>query len=102
MWPACVIGIFCALSCGVVDSLSFFGRSFLDCCDYMTPQILLPLGSFLTCLFLGWYVPKQVVRDEFTNWGTLRSTFFGLYLFAVRFVCPLGILAVFLHQFGVI
>ena len=98
----CVIGIFCALSCGAVDSLSLFGRSFLDCCDYLTAQILLPLGSFLTCLFLGWYVPKQVVRDEFTNWGTLRSTFFGLYLFAVRFVCPLGILAVFLHQFGVI
>ena len=20
------------------------------------------------CLFLGWYVPKQIVQDEFTNW----------------------------------
>ena len=98
----CAIGVVCALSCGAVEGLSLFGKSILDCCDYLTAQILLPLGSFLTCLFVGWYVPKQVVRDEFTNWGTLRSTFFSIYLFAVRFICPLGILAVFLHHFGII
>ena len=98
----CIIGILCALSCGAVDGLSLFGKSILDCCDYLTAQILLPLGSLLTCLFLGWFVPKRVVRDEFTNWGTLRTTFFSLYLFAVRIVCPLAIMAIFLHQFGVI
>lgn len=96
------IGVVCALSCGAVEGLSLFGKSILDCCDFLTAQILLPLGSFLSCLFLGWYVPKKVVRDEFTNWGTLRSTFFGLFLFAVRFVCPIAIAAVFLHQLGII
>ena len=97
-----IIGIFCSLSCCAVDRLVFFGRSFLDCCDYLTAQILLPLGAFLTCIFLGWFVPRKVVLDEFTNWGTLRGTFFHVYLFAVRFVCPLCILSVFLHQFGII
>ena len=97
-----IIGIFCSLACGAVDRLVFFGRSFLDCCDYLTAQILLPLGAFLTCIFLGWFVPRKVVLDEFTNWGTLRGTFFHVYLFAVRFVCPLCILSVFLHQFGII
>lgn len=96
------IGVVCALSCGAVEDLSLFGKSILDCCDFLTAQVLLPLGSFLSCLFLGWYVPKKVVRDEFTNWGTLRSTFFGLFLFAVRFVCPIAIAAVFLHQLGII
>jgi NSS family neurotransmitter:Na+ symporter len=96
------IGVVCALSCGAVEGLSLFGKSILDCCDFLTAQVLLPLGSFLSCLFLGWYVPKKVVRDEFTNWGTLRSTFFGLFLFAVRFVCPIAIAAVFLHQLGII
>lgn len=96
------IGVVCALSCGAVEGLSLFGKSILDCCDFLTAQVLLPLGSFLSCLFLGWYVPKKVVCDEFTNWGTLRSTFFGLFLFAVRFVCPIAIAAVFLHQLGII
>jgi NSS family neurotransmitter:Na+ symporter len=47
-------------------------------------------------------VPRQVVRDELTNNGTLRTRVFHVYLFCVRYVCPLCILLVFLHQFGVI
>lgn len=96
----CVIGALCALSCGALPELVFSGMSFLDCCDHLTAQYLMPLGSFLTCIFLGWFVPKKIVRDEFTNWGTLKGTFFEVYLFMVRFVCPLCILAIFLHQLG--
>ena len=63
---------------------------------------MLPIGGFLTCLFIGWYVPKKVVRDEFTNWGTVSGRLFGAFLFLVRFVCPVCILMIFLHQFGVL
>lgn len=96
----CVIGVLCALSCGAVPELACFDLSFLDCCDHITSQLLMPLGSFLTCIFLGWFVPRKLVRDEFTNWGTLRGSLFGVYLFMVRFVCPLCILIIFLHQLG--
>lgn len=98
----CAIGVLCSLSMGAVSGLQLFGMSMLDFCDHLTAQILLPLGSLLTCLFVGWYVPKKTVRDEFTNWGTLRGTFFQTWLFLVRFICPLCILAIFLHQFHVI
>ena len=98
----CIIGIFCSLSMGAVDSLKIFGMEILNFCDYLTAQILLPLGSFLTCLFIGWYVPRNIVRNEFTNWGTLRSTFFSAWLLIVRYVCPICILAIFLHQLGMI
>ena len=99
----CIIGVFCSLSMGAVDEIKLFGMPFLSFCDYLTAQILLPLGAFLTCLFVGWYVPKRIVRDEFTNWGTTRNApVFGVFLFAVRFLCPVGIAAIFLHQFGVI
>lgn len=98
----CVIGIFSSLSMGAVDTLTLMGMPFLDFCDHLTAQFLLPLGSFLTCIFIGWYVPQQIVKDEFTNWGTLRGTLFNAWLFAVRFICPICIIAVFLHQFGII
>ena len=97
-----VIGTFCSLSLGAVEGLSLFGRSLFDCFDFLTGQILLPVGGFLTCLFLGWYVPRQVVYDEFTNGGTLRGRFFQFFLFLVRFVCPLAILCIFLDELGVI
>jgi NSS family neurotransmitter:Na+ symporter len=51
---------------------------------------------------MGWYVPRQLIKDELTNGGTLRSRFFVVYLFSVRYVCPLCILLIFLHQFGII
>lgn len=97
-----VIAVFCSLSMGAVPSLKILGLNILDFCDKLTAQYLLPLGALLTCLFVGWYVPRQVVRDEFTNNGTLRGSLFGIYLFAVRFVCPLCILLIFLHQLGVV
>ncbi len=98
----CVIAVFCSLSQGAVPGLGFFGKDFLTNCDNLTAQLLMPLGSFLTCLFLGWYVPKKITKDEFTNWGTLKGTLYPVFLFMIRFVSPICILLIFLHQFGVI
>lgn len=100
---ACIVGALCSLSLGHTDlQLTIFGKSVFDALDFVTGQILLPFGGFLTCLFLGWYVPKKIVKDQFTNWGTLRGALFGVYLFCVRFVCPICIMLIFLNQFGVI
>ena len=95
------IGIFCSLSFSDIPWLSFCGRTLFDWFDFVTGQIFLPVGGFLTCLFIGWAVPRKLVRDEFTNWGTVSCRVFGVYLFFVRYVCPTAILAVFLHQLGV-
>jgi len=95
-----VIGAFCSLSLGAWDGLQLFGKPLFDIFDFVTGQILLPLGGFFTCIFLGWYVPKKILRDEYTNWGTLRGTLFGIYLFSIRIVCPICIAIIFMHQLG--
>jgi NSS family neurotransmitter:Na+ symporter len=97
-----VIGVFCSLSLGAVDWLTIGGMTLFDIFDYFTGQIFLPAVGFFSCLFIGWYVPKQIVKDEFTNWGTLRSTLFGVFMFCVRFLCPAGILLIFLNQLGLL
>ena len=96
-----ILGIFCSLSFCHAE-LSLFGRSLFDLFDFITGQIFLPLGGFLTSLFVGWYVPKYIVREELTNNGTLRGRFIGVYLFCVRYVCPICILLIFLHQMEII
>lgn len=95
-----VIGAFCSLSLGAVDGLTLAGRSLFDWFDFVTGQIFLPIVGFLTCIFIGWYVDHKTVRDEFTNWGELRGSYFHLYLFLVKYVCPLAILFIFFHQLG--
>jgi NSS family neurotransmitter:Na+ symporter len=96
-----IIGMFCSLSLGDLNELSIGGKPLFDLFDFVTGQIFLPIGGFLTCIFIGWVVPRKLVHDEFTNWGTLRGRFFGVYLFLVRYICPLAILSIFLHQFNV-
>ena len=97
-----LIAACCSLSLGDWDFLSMGGKSMFDWFDFLTGQIMLPMGGFLTCLFVGWYVPNKLLREEYTNMDTMRGRFFRLYLYSVKFVCPLLILVVFLHQFGVI
>ena len=103
---ASVIGAFCSLSMGAVDVLTFFGKSLFDWFDFITGQIFLPIVGFLTCIFIGWFVPHQIVRNEFTNQGELKSIgyvrLFHVYIFLVKYVCPLAILLIFLHQFGLL
>lgn len=96
---AILIGIVCSLSCGAAD-ITVFGKSFLNFCDFLTSNILLPLGSFATCILVGWVANKKLVRDEFTNYGTVSVAVYKVWLFLVRFVSPLCIATVFLHQLG--
>jgi len=99
---ASLIGVFCSLSLGGVDGLSIWGKSLFDAFDFVTGQVFLPIAGFLTCIFIGWSVPSNIVRDEFTNGGKLRGTYFATYLFLVRYVCPICILLIFLNQLNVI
>ena len=97
-----VIGAFCSLSLGDRAWLSVFGKTLFDWFDFVTGQLLLPFGGILTCIFMGWVVPRKLIKDEFTNWGTLSGTFFGVYLLLVRYFCPVCIMAIFLNQLGLL
>ena len=97
-----VLAVFCSLSVGAVDAIRLFGLSLMDFCDLLTAQVMLPAGALLTSLMLGWFVPRRLLHDEFTNQGTVSLRLFSVWRFCVRFVVPLCILLIFLHQFGVI
>ena len=99
---ASLICVVCSLSVGAMDELKLLGVSVMDFCDQLTANFMLPIGALFACLFVGWYIPRQVAHDEFTNWGTHGQRIFPVFLFAVRYVCPLCIVLVFLHQLGII
>ena len=96
-----VLCVFCAWSVGAYD-IQLLGLSLMDFCDQLTANFMLPLGGMLTCLFVGWYIPRKTVYDQFTNNGSFNQLFFPAFLFAVRFICPLAILLLFLHQLHIL
>ena len=96
-----IVGVICSLSLGAWNTHKIFGMTIFDLFDFVTGQLFLPIVGFLTCIFIGWFVPHKIVRDEFTNWGTLRNgTLYHIYMFLIKYVCPLCILFIFLRQFG--
>ena len=97
-----IIAVLCSLSNGVLAHLTIMGQGLLDFCDSLTANILLPLGAFLTSLFVGWYVPRKIVSDQITNWGETAQWSYRVFIFFVRFVCPLCIAFIFLHQSKII
>jgi NSS family neurotransmitter:Na+ symporter len=98
---ASVLCVLCSWSVGAID-IKVLGVSLMDFCDQLTANVMLPLGGMLACLFVGWYIPRQLVFDEFTNNGQHNQMFYCVFLFAVRYVCPVCIILVFLHQLRIL
>ena len=96
------IGIFCALSFGVLSDVTIAGMTLFNLFDYVTGQIFLPVVGFLTCVFIGWFVPHQIIRDEYANFGSTSAGFFHAYLFLVKYFCPFCIAVIFLRQLNLI
>jgi NSS family neurotransmitter:Na+ symporter len=91
-----VLGVFCSLSFGPLSGVKLFGLSIFDSLDRLCSDWLLPLGGLLFTLFVGWYMSREDVRDEFTSGGTRNTRIFGLVYFLMRYLAPLGILVVFI------
>lgn len=98
----CGIGCLCSLSLGAWDALQLFGMPIFDLFDFITGQIFLPVGGLFTCFFIAWRMDRSIVRDQFTNWGTLSSTFYSAYICLIKYICPLAIISIFLHQFEIL
>jgi NSS family neurotransmitter:Na+ symporter len=93
--------VLCSLSFGVLGDVSVFGRTIFDFCDWIVCEFCMPIGGILISIFVGWYLKKQLVKDEITNGGTLRVPLFNVLIFILRYVAPVAILLIFLDQFGV-
>ena len=71
----------------IVGQLTFF-----DFVDYVSQNIMLPLGGLFIALFAGFVLPKKVVD---TQLGLEGGVFDVLWRVLIRFIAPVGVLAVF-------
>lgn len=96
----CIItGVLSSLSLGVWED-KMFGLGFFDLLDFVTAKIMLPLSGFLVCLFVGWYLKRSVSFGELTNGGRLKAPYFPAYMFILKFLAPIAILLIFIHELG--
>ena len=95
-----VLGVLASLSFGVLNDYQIMGLNFFNLLDTFTSSILLPLGGMLISIFTGWYLDKKIVWQELSNDGTLKVHYYKLFIFILKYVAPLGIGLVFIHELG--
>ena len=93
------LGTLCSLSFGPLANATVAGMSFFDLLDWVCSNILLLVMALLVVIFVGWILPKRVVRDEFTNGGTVNGRFFPVLYFLIKWVAPIAVVVIFCTNF---
>ena len=95
-FTAWFLGLFSALSFNLISEFTIFGRNFFDATDFLTSQIMLPLGGIFIAIFVGWKMKKEHVLDGL---GFKEDFIFKAWYFSVRYIAPTLVGLVFLNFF---
>ena len=75
---------------GVSQIGLFAEQDLFNVLDTVTSKFLMPIGAILTALFVGWVAEKRLIDGENGLSGGLHR----FWLFLVRWLCPLALLAI--------
>lgn len=92
LWALCpllVLSSICSLSFSSLSSVTLFGMTIFDLLDSFSTNILLPLSAIGACIYLGWFAPHKLLREQITNNGSVHDSFTGIIIFIVRYIAPI-------------
>lgn len=69
----------------------FEGKTVFDLIDFLTSNIMLPVGGVLIAVFVGWIMPNAAVAETL---GIRNGSRVGILSFLLKIVCPLALLGV--------
>ncbi len=75
------------------------GLNLFELIDYLTSNIMLPLGGLLIAIFVGWLMKKTVIAEELNL--SADSFMYHIWYFLLRYIIPLGVGIIFLNAIGV-
>jgi NSS family neurotransmitter:Na+ symporter len=92
------LGLGTVLSFNVLADVKFLRGTFYDNLDFLTINIMLPLGGLLIAIFAGWIMCRNSTAEELGGAGTS----YKVWRILVRYAAPIGILFVFLKAVGLL
>lgn len=101
-----LVGLLATLSAdktSLLGSITILGKTFFDFFDFVSSNILLPVGGLLIILFIGYAVKKEEIKYELSNRTTLKVDWMiNIFYSIAKFITPLLLLIVFLNSIGII
>ena len=79
------------------EDYQIFGKTFFDLLDYLTANIMLPLGGLLIAIFATWLMNRETIKSELA-----MSNGFSIWYQITRYVAPIAVVIVFLNAIGVL
>lgn len=94
-----LVGIGSLFSFNLWADYKLFDKTFFDLTDYLTSNVMLPLGGLLIAVFSVWMMASEVSRGEL---GLRDSIGYRIWRFVVRYIVPVAIVLVFLNVTGIL
>ena len=94
-----LVGLGTVFSFNIWADVKVWDKTFFDLLDFLTSNIMLPLGGLLIAIFVAWVMRTSSVKDEM---AIQSSAQFNLWWFLIRFVTPVGVFLIFLRVLGFI
>ncbi len=93
------LGMGTVLSFNLWAEVTLFDMTFFELLDFLTANIMLPLGGLFVALFVGWAMSRKSKHDEI---GTKHQFAFNAWNFLLKYITPLAVLVVFLQSTGLL
>ncbi|WP_067862558.1 sodium-dependent transporter [Neptuniibacter marinus] len=98
--PACIVlglivwgmGVAALGSFNFISDVKLLGFNVFDFLDFMTANIMLPLGGLFIAIFAGWIITRDMVANELAISSPLL---FNAWYIALRFIAPIGVSVIF-------
>lgn len=97
-----ILGVLCSLSMGVLSPFTVFGLNIFDLMDWISANLLLPLGGLFITLFIGWFFGRKKVQEEVAKGGNLSGIFLNIFMFLVKFIVPVAIAVIIMNKTGLL
>ena len=94
-----LVGLGTVFSFNIWKTYMLFDKTVFDLLDFLTSNIMLPLGGLLIAVFVGWSMRESSVSDEM---AMSNPMLYQAWRFLIRFVTPVGVLLIFLNVIGII
>jgi len=76
----------------------FEDKNFFDTLDFITANVMLPLGGLFIAIFAAWVMRESSTRDELDTYNII----YRIWHFLVKYITPIAVIIVFLNVIGVI
>ena len=93
------LGLLTVFSFNIGQHWILFGKTMFELLDYLTANIMLPLGGVGIAIFAGWLMKQSSTEEEL---ALTKSIFYRIWQILIRYITPAAVIIVFLNAINLL